>query len=305
MSTLGDPLRCRVLLLLEGQELTVSEICAVLQLPQSTASRHLKQLVDQGWAAARREGTRRLYCAMSKQKEPAARDLWHLIRRQVASTATAEQDARRLAGVLARRQTRSQEFFDSAAGHWANLRRKMFGRRFDLEGLLGLLDAHWVVGDLGCGTGQSAASLAPFVAKVVAVDTSQAMLTAARRRLERFANVELRQGLLEELPIADSELDAAIAVLVLHHLATPQRALAEAARSLKPGGRLLLVDMLPHDREEYRQQMGHLWLGFGEPVLTSWLEEAGFDQIRVVPLPADPEAGGPALFAASARRAPS
>ena len=111
----------------------------------------------------------------------------------------------------------------------------------------------------------------------------------------------MRRGELEALPIEDGELDAATLLLVLHHLPDPVRALAEAARVLRPGGRLLISDMLPHDREEYRQQMGHVWLGFGEDALRRLLGNAGFEQIRIAPMPADPDAKGPALFVARQR----
>ena len=302
LSVLADPIRCRLLLALERQELTVSEICTVLQLPQSTASRHLKVLADDGWVSARRDGTSRRYLALPDRAGTEGRALWQLVRQEVAEGAAAEQDRQRLANVLNRRRSRSQEFFSSAAAQWAQLRQEMFGRRFDLQALPGLLDDHWVVGDLGCGTGQMTASLAPFVHRLIAVDDSDAMLEAAERRLARFDNVVVRRGRLEALPIESGALDAATLVLVLHHLPEPLRALEEVERVLAPGGRLLVVDMLPHAREEYRQQMGHVWLGFGEEQLAAWLEEVGLGSLRFRPLPPDPEAKGPTLFAALARK---
>jgi ArsR family transcriptional regulator len=128
------------------------------------------------------------------------------------------------------------------------------------------------------------------------------MLRAARSRLGELENVEVRGGEVESLPIADGELDAAVLFLVLHFVPEPRRSLVEVARVLKPGGRLLLVDMMPHDREEYRQRMGHVWLGFSPEQLRGWAEEAGLGAPRYVPLPADPEAKGPTLFAATARK---
>ena len=302
MSTLKEPLRCRLLLLLEGQELTVSELCAVLQMPQSTVSRHLKALDEGGWVGARREGTSRLYLANTAAPGPQDRQLWALVREQIQSSAAANQDRQRLSSILAQRLSRSQEFFASAADRWSLMRSELFGGRFDLEGLVGLLDARWVVGDLGCGTGQTSSTLAPWVRQVVAVDESEAMLEAATSRLREMPNVELRRGRLEALPIGDGELDVAILMLVLHHLAQPELALAEAIRALKPGGRLLVVDMLPHHREEYRRQMGHLWPGFSQDRVSGWFDDLGLKAVRIHPLPADPEAEGPALFAASARQ---
>ena len=302
LTALADVTRSRMLLVLERHELTVSELCAVLQLPQSTVSRHLKTLADAGWVSSRRDGTSRYYTLALDDRGPATRRLWSLLREQVSLTPGADQDARRLRGVLGRRQTKSQEFFASAAGQWDRLREDLFGRGSYLHALPGLLDPEWVVGDLGCGTGQVAAALAPFVKSVVAVDRSADMLQAARRRLRDLSNVDVRRGELEALPIQDAVLDAATLLLVLHHLPDPAEALAEAARVLRPGGRLLISDMLPHDRETYRQQMGHVWLGFGEETLHRLLEQAGFDRVRIVPLPVDPDAKGPALFVASARK---
>jgi ArsR family transcriptional regulator len=299
---LSDATRSRMLLVLERHELTVSELCAVLQLPQSTVSRHLKTLLDAEWVSSRRDGTSRYYTLALDERGPATRRLWSLLREQVSLTPGADQDARRLRGVLGRRQSKSREFFASAAGQWDRLRQDMFGRASHLHALPGLLDAEWVVGDLGCGTGQVAAALAPFVKQVIAVDRSSDMLDAARRRVRDLPNVDVRRGELEALPIVDGALDAATLLLVLHHLPDPVEALGEAARVLRPGGRLLISDMLPHDREAYRQQMGHVWLGFGEDTLQKMLGSAGFDQVRIASMPSDPDAKGPALFVAGARR---
>jgi ArsR family transcriptional regulator len=303
MSALADPTRARALRLVERHELSVADLCAVLQLPQSTVSRHLKVLADEGWVTARPEGTSRLYRLALDGRDPAARRLWTLVREQTAETTLAVQDDQRLAAILADRQTRSQAFFSSAAGQWDRLRREMYGDRFDLHALAGLLDDAWVVGDLGCGTGQVAAALAPFVRRVIAVDRSRAMLRAAQRRLGALDNVEVRQGELAALPIDDRALDAAVLCLALHHQPDAAAVLHEAARVLKPGGRLLVIDLLEHDRREYQQQMGHAWLGFGRTQMESWLGAAGFERVRLQPLPAAPEAQGPALFAAAARRA--
>lgn len=298
MTALSDQTRCRVLLLLERHELTVSELCTVLQMPQSSVSRQLKTLADDGWVTSRREGTSRFYSMGLDDLDPGARQLWPLIREQVAGTSAAGQDQRRLASVIKGRRATSQKFFATAASAWDQIRVDLFGDTFYLWGVLGLIDQSLVVGDLGCGTGQLAETVAPYVRRVVAVDGSEDMLAAARARLEGHTNVEVRRGDLENLPLTEGELDAAVLSLVLHYSPDPARALAEVARVVRTGGRVLVVDMLPHEHEEYQQQMGHVWLGFSEKHITRVLASAGFDQVRVRMIPADPSANGPSLFAA-------
>jgi ArsR family transcriptional regulator len=302
LSALSDATRSRMLLLLERHELTVSDLCSILQLPQSTVSRHLKTLADAEWVSSRRDGTSRYYTLALDERNASTRRLWSVLRDQVAHSVGADQDARRLKGVLARRQAKSEEFFASAAGQWDRLRQELFGRASALHALPALLNREWIVGDLGCGTGETSAAIAPFVARVIAVDRSGDMLHAARRRLRDQPNVDIRRGELETLPIDDRALDAAILMLVLHHTPDPAAVLKEAARVLRRGGALLLCDMLPHDREEYKQQMGHVWLGFGSEHIDRLLAGSGFENSRIVALPVDPDAKGPVLFVASANR---
>jgi ArsR family transcriptional regulator len=224
------------------------------------------------------------------------------VREQVATSAATSDDERRLKQILERRKTQSEAFFSSAAGQWDRLREELFGATSHLRALAGLLDPEDVIGDLGCGTGQVSRWLAPFSERVIAVDSSREMLRAAKDRLSGQRNVELRQGSLEKLPIDAGELDVALLLLVLHHVPEPQRALREAARALKHGGRLLILDMLPHEREEYRQTMGHVWLGISEKQMQQWLREAQFKTVRWQPLPPDSKTKGPGLFVATARR---
>ena len=294
LAALADPTRSRVLLLLEQQALSVSELCSILQLPQSTVSRHLKVLVEEGWARARSEGASRLY--RMAPLSASTRQLWEPVKVEVERTAIGQQDRQRLLAVLAQRRDRSAAFFSKAAGDWDRMRLELFGSNAETLPLLALLDSGWVVGDLGCGTGQVARTLAPFVRQVVGVDASDAMLQAARARVP--SNVELRQGTLEELPIGDRELDVALLFLVLHYVVDPALCLREAARVLKPGGRLLVVDMMRHDRDDLRESMNHLWSGFSEEEMKQWLAGAQLTGVRYMPLPVDAQARGPALFAA-------
>lgn len=302
LAALTEPTRARLLVALDRHELSVGELCSVVQLPQSTVSRHLRVLGEEGWVVSRPEGTSRRY-AMAPLGASALR-VWAVVREALAGSPEAVHDAERLRAVLAARRAGSRAYFEGAAAGWDATRTELFGRAADASALLALLDPTWTVGDLGCGTGATAAAVAPWVARVIAVDGSPAMLEAARSRLQGVANVELRAGELEALPVADRELDVALLFLVLHHVAEPALVLAEAARALRPGRTLLVVDMLPHDREEYRRTMGHVWLGFPEPQLAGWLREAGFAPPRVRTLTPDPDARGPVLFAAVTRRLP-
>ncbi|MBA3852945.1 MAG: ArsR family transcriptional regulator [Gemmatimonas sp.] len=299
LSALADPIRSRLLLLLERHELTVSELCSVLQLPQSTVSRHLKVLSGAGWLVAREDGTSNRYRLDPKALDAGTRKLWTAVREEAEGLPAAARDAQRVKGVLADRHTRSQQFFASSAAQWDKVRAELFGTRTELFALVGLLEPTQVVGDLGCGTGQLAEVMAPFVQQVIAVDESSAMLKAAKARLGALENVELRAGSIEELPLDAATLDVAVLSLVLHYVADPVAVLTGIRRALKPkGGKLLLVDMLPHDRAEYRQTMGHVWLGFEAEQVKEWGSAAGFKTVRVNALPPSPTAKGPSLFVA-------
>src|SRR5688500_2949394 len=203
LGTLADATRGRILLLLEGTELTVGELCSVLQLPQSTVSRHLKILSDEGWVASRDSGASRFYSLVPSRLDPFARRLWHVVRDQVSSGTAAQQDGRRRESVLSARRVKMRSFFTGAAANWDQVRADLIGSRTDLLALLDLLDDSWTVGDLGCGTRHLSEALAPAVREVIAVDESGAMLTAARKRLSALENVDVRSGSIEALPIED------------------------------------------------------------------------------------------------------
>lgn len=299
LSTLADSTRSRILLVLERHEMTVGELCAVLQLPQSTVSRHLKVLGDSAWVESRSEGTSRYYRSAAIA-DPWTERLWGVVRESVSTLASAEQDRQREEAILAARRSRSREFFASASGEWERVRAELFGSRVDLQLALALLDPALEVADLGCGTGHLAAELAPHVQRVVAVDGSEEMLLAARERVSSLGNVELVLGDLERLPVPSASLDLATCALALHYVADPARALAEARRILRGRGRLVVLDMMPHERDDLQQRMGHVWRGFSQEQLHEWFLQAGFAAPRVHALPPDEGARGPALFVATA-----
>lgn len=304
LDSLADPTRLRLLRLLEREELGVTELIDVLQLPQSTVSRHLKTLADQGWVTGRSRGPSNFYALRNGELPAAARRLWHLVKEQTEGWATVRQDGLRLEARL-RERSASQAFFARSAERWDRLRQELYGSAFGDTALLALLGRDLVVADLACGTGVMVERLAPFAGRVLGIDNSAAMLKAARRRLGETPNVELRQGDLEELPLDDAACDAALLVLALTYVAEPGLALREAARVLRPGGRLVVVDLLRHDREDFRRELGQLHPGFEPAALESLAQAAGFSAPRCAPLPPEPHAKGPALLLAVAERAAS
>jgi ArsR family transcriptional regulator len=301
MEGLADPTRLRLLHVLERHELGVAGLCEVLQLPQSTVSRHLKILSSQGWIEVRRQGANRLY-RMSGGVDPAARRLWKVARAESERWATLQHDQLRLERLLRERRGAAEDFFAGAAADWDRLRAEWYGTGFGTAALVSLLPPEWTVADLGCGTGALAATLSPAVARVVGVDRSADMLRAARRRTAGLANVELRRGALEELPLEDAGCDAALLVLSLGWVDDPARALAEAARVVRPGGRLALVDAVLHDDDDFRRRAGQVWPGFEPARVVELLGAAGWADATCRPLAPEPAARGPALLLARARR---
>jgi ArsR family transcriptional regulator len=301
LNALGDETRVRILALLERGELSVGELGAVLQVAQPSVSRHLKTLADEGWVEARQDGRLRHY-RLSPTLDDGAHALWALVRGSIGAEGPYAADQERADAVRRDRRLRSSAFFARAAERWDELREELFGRDARFAPVLGLLDPEWTVGDLGTGTGALARTLAPFVRRVIGVDRSHEMLAAAAARLEGHANVELRSGKLEELPLADGELDVAVLSLVLHYVEDPARVLEEVRRTLRPGGRVVILDMRLHERGiGYADEMGHVWPGFDPDQVGSWLAATGFTDIRTHLLAPDPSASGPLLFLTSAR----
>jgi ArsR family transcriptional regulator len=296
MGSLADPTRLRLLRLIEQYELGVAELCDVVQLPQSTVSRHLKVLADEGWAGSRPQGTARLYRLASAELDPAARRLWQVAREQTEIWAAARQDQVRLARLLRDRRSRTEAFFAGAAAQWDRLRDEFYGTAFTTQAIFALLPENAIVADLGCGTGRTAARLGPWVGKVIGIDSSAAMLKAAKARTEGLENVELRRGDLTAIPIDTATCDTALLMLVLSYVAEPEAVLKELARILKPGGRAVVIDLLPHDHEDFRQRIGQHVLGFEPERVRLMMQTAGIDATRFVSLTPEEKVKGPALF---------
>ena len=277
----------------------------MVQLPQSTVSRHLKTLSDGGWLARRNDGAATLYRMVLDDLAEGHRALWVTVREQLGMEAMLAEDARRLKSVLADRMTDSQSFFGKLAGAWDDLRSELFGDRFTTQALLSLLPRNWVVADIGCGTGNASELLAPCVERVISIDQSEPMLDAAKTRLDGAANVQFKKGEITSLPLESASVDAAVTLLVLHHVADPGKAIAEMSRVLRTdrgGGVAMVVDMVNHDREFYRHTMGHRHLGFSPAQVGAYFAGAGLTGFQYRELPGEPEARGPGLFVATGRK---
>ena len=277
----GDPLRLRILQFIRHEELSVGELVRILELPQSTVSRHLKALKEQGLVADRPIGSATFYRASLEADlgngDTALRDA---IDRLLAAPLPAPEQAR-LGRVLALRETEGDDFFDRVGLRWDALREQAFGPLFHLEALARLLPRDLTVAALGSGTGYLLPLLGSHFRRVIAVDMSRQMLDLARRRVEEagLANVDLRHGTIEQLPIAAAEIDLALALIILHHLADIEQALAGIHAVLRPGGRLLAVELRPYENERFRVRMSDRRPGIDPARMAEWLKSAGFRDI--------------------------
>ncbi|MFO0831797.1 MAG: metalloregulator ArsR/SmtB family transcription factor [Phycisphaerales bacterium] len=302
LAAMADTTRLRLLRLLECHELSVGEVALATQLPQSTVSRHLKVLADAELLVRRSEGTASYFSLVQDDMSVGARTVWGAVRSHSVPVQEKQEDERRARALIEQRRVDSSTFFGSVRGDWEGLRVDLFGARFTGLALLGLLPRAWVVADLGCGTGSVAEALAPHVERVHAVDASGPMMTAARQRMKGSQNVTFTEASAEETGLRPASVDAAVCALLLHHVDAPLAVLLEARRLLRStrgGGRVLVIDMVSHDREVYRRTMGHRHLGFSRKAMLGLLSDAGFADTRYVTLPVEPEAKGPGLFVAS------
>jgi ArsR family transcriptional regulator len=302
MSCLADDTRLRLLRLLEQHELGVGELGQVLRLPQPTVSRHLKTLSEALFVISRREGTSNLYRMHLADLPATHRDLWKVARDRLSTWAELEQDQRRLSELIRDKMSASRAFFAGAAAEWDRLRSELYGQRFTTDAMLALIPRSSVVADLACGTASVAAMLSPYVRQVIAVDNSPEMLSAARARCAGMENVAVREGELDALPIDDNACDAAMLLLALSYVAEPLAALKEAVRVLKGSGSLVVVDLLPHGREDFRRKMNQVHMGFSLEQISGWMKEAGFAGVSTRAISPEPETKGPALFLARGTR---
>jgi ubiquinone/menaquinone biosynthesis C-methylase UbiE/DNA-binding transcriptional ArsR family regulator len=276
---LGDPARVRILLLLEKEELTVAELQEILSKGQSQISTHLSQLKQAGLLEDRRTGKNIFYRLKSVRgaEGKAVSQLLALLRQAAIEIPEAEPDRNALRLVITKRRDRMRSYFDAMAGRFG--REYLPGRSWQgLAEVLLRLMPDLVIADLGAGEGTFSQLLALRAKEVIAVDNSEKMVEFASQlaRKHKVKNLKFRLGDLESLPIADSEVDLAFFSQSLHHAQHPDRAVAEAARILKPGGRIAILDLQRHQFEEAREMYADVWLGFTEVELRTFLHKAGF-----------------------------
>ena len=287
LRVVADPNRLRILLLLKGEELSVAELQEILGMGQSTISTHLSQLKQVGLVEDRRTGKNSLYrLAIPAGDGP----LDMLIAQSGKEIPEAGTDQAAMRHVLRKRRDRTRAFFDSVAGRLGKDYVPGKSWKSLAEALLRLMPP-LVAADLGAGEGAFALLLAQRAKKVIAVDSSAGMIEVGREQAVRHGvkNIDYRLGDMEELPIGDAEVDLVFFSQSLHHALHPDRALAEAARILAPGGRIAILDLAKHRFEEARELYADEWLGFSEAELEAMLEKAGFANVETSVVDKEPE----------------
>lgn len=274
---ISEPLRLRLLLLLLEEELTVAELQEILGFAQSRISTSLAQLKQEELVKDRRVGKNIFYSAGEELGEA----MLVILEAAKAELKEAQTDKAHLAFTLKKRKDRAAEYFNKLAGKFG--RAYVPGRSWEAlsHGLLRLLPP-MVIADLGAGEGTLSQLLARTSKKVIAVDNSEKMVEfgSSLAKEHGFPNLEYRLGDIEEPPIDSNSVDVALFSQALHHASVPQRALNGAYRILKPGGRVLILDLLSHTHEQARELYGHVWLGFSEIELHRLMKKAGFSKIE-------------------------
>jgi len=281
LRVVADPNRLRILLLLKGEELSVAELQEILAMGQSTISTHLSQLKQAGLVEDRRTGKSNLYKLITPEGPSTDSPLDQILTRAKAEIPEAAPDQAAMRRVLRKRQDKMRTFFDSVAGRLGKDYVPGKSWKSLAEALLRLMPP-LVIADLGAGEGAFALLLAQRAARVIAVDSSAKMIEVGREQASRHGieNIEFRLGDMEELPIGDGAVDLVFFSQSLHHALHPDRAVQQAARILRPGGRIVILDLHQHRYEEARELYADQWLGFSETALEAMLGHAGFRNIE-------------------------
>ncbi len=281
LRALADPTRLRLMALLERDELSVNELQQISRLGQSRISTHLRQLQEADLLQSRREGKRTFY-RLRQTPDALAQDFIQLAVRGAKEMHEYAADQLNLKRILARRSEQAQVYFNQIAGRFD--RSYGPGRSWQAFGqmLLRIIPS-LVVADLGAGEGLLSELLARRAKKVIAVDNSAKIVAfgANKARKNGLKNLEFRLGDLERPPIDPRSVDLVVLSQALHHAANPDRAIAAAYELLRPGGQIMILDLLQHNFEKARELYGDRWLGFTENDLHRWLEAAGFRKLEI------------------------
>lgn len=279
---LGDPTRLRIFALLREMELSVGELAHVLGQSQPRVSRHIRILADAGLTTRRREGS---WVFLTLADDPRIEPLLTAVGE--AGGGWMDEDRARLEAVRADRAAAAERYFAAHADDWDAI-RSLHVSESRVEAAMAELLEDAPIGrlvDLGTGTGRMLELFGTRATRAIGVDRSPEMLRLARAKLaESVPSAELRQGDLAALPLAEAIADTVILHQVLHFLAQPASAVGEAARLLAAGGRMLIVDFAPHEREELRSRDAHARLGFSDEQIAGWLAAAGLDLVRTAEL---------------------
>jgi demethylmenaquinone methyltransferase/2-methoxy-6-polyprenyl-1,4-benzoquinol methylase/ArsR family transcriptional regulator len=291
LAAIGEESRLRLYVLLADAELAVSELVTILGQSQPRVSRHLKLLLEAGLVERRREGAWAFFHA--PEKGPPVALARAVLARLDSDDPVLAMDRGRLAEVRAARAAQAQKYFAEQAPVW-NETRRLHAPEAEVEAAIldaalkpapgldqGGAPALGRLLDVGCGAGQMLELLAPHAETAVGVDLSAAMLGVARARVEQagLRNVQLRQGDVYALPVERDSADLALVHQVLHYLDNPARALRETARTLAPGGRMIVVDFAPHRCEMLREKHEHRRLGFAAEEVADYLRQAGLEPL--------------------------
>lgn len=287
LKLLSDPSRIRILLILKQEEVSVAELQDVLSMGQSRISTHLAQLKQAELVEDRRSGKHILYRLRSTTPKP----VLEILAASASEMPEAEPDRRALELALRHRADKTRAYFDELAGRFG--RQYVPGRSWKglAETLLALMPP-LDIADLGAGEGTFTQLLARRARRVIAVDNSEKMVAFGSELVARngLTNIEYRHGDLESLPIDGASVDVAFLSQSLHHALHPQRAVDQAHRILRPGGRIVILDLKKHGFEEARELYADLWLGFAEVELDGFLRAAGFEAVEVAPVHKEEEA---------------
>lgn len=280
LKALADPLRLRILAAVAKDELTVGEVQEVVASIQSSVSRNLAILREAGFVQDRKEGTSVYFSSRANMPEP-ARELFKSLETRLDDIPEVKKDRARLEETRRRRLQRSQSYFESLAGDWERIRRSYFDDRLTSLAIEKLLPRDLILADVGCGTGSLTFELARFSRKVIGIDLSQEMLRRARAgaKERELRNVEFRHGDALKLPVASASVDATFCIMVLHFLPDPQGAIAGLCRITRPGGSVIVVDLVGHNQKWMREQMAHHWLGFERDSMEKWFYDAGAESV--------------------------